>query len=106
MQSTAPPTGSDGGSLLSIVGLTKAFTGTLALDRVDFDLRRGEIHALLGQNGAGKSTLIKILAGVYPPLRGEIRFDGKTVHPAAEKLSINFIHQDLGLVDTMSVAEN
>lgn len=92
--------------LLSITGLTKAFTGTLALDRVDFEVRAGEIHALLGQNGAGKSTLIKILAGVYAPLAGEIRLDGKLVGPTSQKLPINFIHQDLGLVDTMSVAEN
>jgi ribose transport system ATP-binding protein len=92
--------------LLSISGLTKAFPGTLALNGVDFDLRRGEIHALLGQNGAGKSTLIKILAGVYEATRGQIRLAGSVVHPSVERLSINFIHQDLGLVDSMSVAEN
>jgi len=93
-------------ALLSVAGLTMAFTGTLALDGVDFDVRRGEIHALLGQNGAGKSTLIKILAGVHRPLLGEIRIAGRLVEPAAEKLPINFIHQDLGLVDALTVAEN
>jgi ribose transport system ATP-binding protein len=92
--------------LLSISGLTKAFPGTLALDDVDFDLKRGEIHALLGQNGAGKSTLIKILAGVYEATRGQIRLAGSVVNPSVQRLSINFIHQDLGLVDSMSVSEN
>jgi ribose transport system ATP-binding protein len=94
------------GPLLSISGLTKSFTATLALDAVDFDVRRGEVHALLGQNGAGKSTLIKILAGVYPADAGEIRFDSHIVKPGIEWLPITFIHQDLGLVDWMTVAEN
>jgi len=93
-------------SVLAIAGLTKRFTGTLALDRVDFDLRRGEVHALLGQNGAGKSTLIKILAGVYAADAGELRFAGRPVDPATEKLPIAFIHQELGLVEWMTVAEN
>ena len=92
--------------LLAIAGLTKRFTGTLALDHVDFDLHRGEVHALLGQNGAGKSTLIKILAGVYPPDAGEIRLEGRVVRPGMEPLPIAFIHQELGLVDWMTVAEN
>ena len=93
--------------VLQITGLTKAFTGTLALDRRSTSsCERGEVHALLGQNGAGKSTLIKILAGVYSPDGGEIRLHGDPVAPAAGRLPINFIHQDLGLVDTMTVAEN
>src|SRR5258708_38947839 len=86
------------GELLDVVGLTKRFAGTLALDGVDFSVRRGEVHALLGQNGAGKSTLIKILAGVYAPDGGEIRFEGRPVEPAAAPPPIAFIHQDLGLV--------
>ncbi len=92
--------------LLSISGLSKAFPGTLALKDVDLDVGSGEIHALLGQNGAGKSTLIKILAGVYGYDRGEIRLSGSLVEPATMKLPINFIHQDLGLVESITVAEN
>jgi ribose transport system ATP-binding protein len=94
------------GPLLEVVGLSKHFTGTLALDEIDFDLRRGEVHALLGQNGAGKSTLIKILAGVYAPDAGEIRFNDRRVDPDVDRLPITFIHQELGLVDWMTVAEN
>jgi ribose transport system ATP-binding protein len=94
------------GPLLDVTGLTKRFTGTLALDHIDFDLRGGEIHALLGQNGAGKSTLIKILAGVYTPDAGSIRFDDRLVRPTIGALPIAFIHQDLGLVEWMTVAEN
>jgi ribose transport system ATP-binding protein len=93
-------------TLLAVAGLTKRFTGTLALDRVDFDVQPGEVHALLGENGAGKSTLIKILAGVHRADHGEIRLHGHIIDPVAEKLPIAFIHQDLGLVDTMTVAEN
>ena len=92
--------------LLSISGLSKAFPGALALNDVDFDVGSGEIHALLGQNGAGKSTLIKILAGAYGYDRGEIRLSGSRVEPATMKLPINFIHQDLGLVESTTVAEN
>ncbi len=91
---------------LSIRGLSKHFAGTVALDEVDFDLVRGEIHALLGENGAGKSTLIKILASVYEADGGTVRLEGNLVDPKQDSLPIAFIHQDLGLVDTMSVAEN
>jgi len=99
---------SDGGPalLLAMTGLVKRFTGTLALDHVDYNVRRGEVHALLGQNGAGKSTLIKILAGVYEADAGEILYAGKPVHPGTDALPIAFIHQDLGLVEWMTVAEN
>jgi ribose transport system ATP-binding protein len=89
-----------------MTGLVKRFTGTLALDRVDFDVHRGEVHALLGQNGAGKSTLIKVLAGVYQADAGDIVFDGKPSRPGADALPIAFIHQDLGLVEWMTIAEN
>jgi ribose transport system ATP-binding protein len=92
--------------LLELTGIVKQFTGTLALNGVDLEVKGGEIHALLGQNGAGKSTLIKILAGIYPPTAGVIRWRGEAVDPTATHLPITFIHQDLGLVDSMTVAEN
>ncbi len=95
----------DAAPLLMMRGITKRFTATLALDEVDFDVRRGEAHALLGQNGAGKSTLIKILAGVYEADAGEILIGGRPA-PGGAPSSISFIHQDLGLVEWMSVAEN
>jgi len=106
---TILPSSEDGASsaaLLEMRGITKRFTGTLALDAVNFTVKRGEVHALLGQNGAGKSTLIKILAGVYAGDGGEIRYAGAAVDPEMHKLPIAFIHQDLGLVDSMTVAEN
>jgi ribose transport system ATP-binding protein len=92
--------------LLAVRGLVKRFTATLALDEVDFELRRGEVHALLGQNGAGKSTLIKILAGVYDADAGDIQFAGRSALPGKDLLPIAFIHQDLGLVEGMTIAEN
>jgi ribose transport system ATP-binding protein len=95
-----------GPEILSLRGLAKRFTGTVALDGVDFDVRAGEVHALLGENGAGKSTLIKILAGVYRADQGTFAFRGQPVDPQRDKLPITFIHQDLGLVDTMTAAEN
>jgi len=98
--------GNDAAPLLEMRGVTKRFTGTLALDDVNFSVKRGEVHALLGQNGAGKSTLIKILAGVYPGDGGEILYGGAAADPETQTLPIAFIHQDLGLVDSMTVAEN
>jgi ribose transport system ATP-binding protein len=91
---------------LSLRGMSKAFGGTLALDDVSFDLPRGEVLALLGQNGAGKSTVIKLLAGVHRPDRGEMMLDGRPHDPRTAKGSIAFIHQDLGLIEWMTVAEN
>ncbi len=91
--------------ILETRGLVKRFGGTVALDRVDFAVRPGEVHALLGENGAGKSTLIKILAGVHRPDGGEILDHGRP-HPLGRPFPAAFIHQDLGLIDTMSVMEN
>ncbi len=91
---------------LSLRGMMKAFGGTLAVNNVSFDLPRGEILALLGQNGAGKSTIIKMLAGVYRPDAGEMYLDGAPHDPRSKGHSIAFIHQDLGLIEWMTVAEN
>ena len=96
--------------ILSASGISKSFPGVRALDDVSFTLRKGEVHALCGENGAGKSTLMKILAGVYQPDGGSIRFDGRDValtDPlAAKQLGILLIHQELSLVPELSVAEN
>jgi ribose transport system ATP-binding protein len=91
--------------LLSIRGLTKQFAGTLALDGVDFAVESGEIHALVGENGAGKSTLIKILAGVHTADAGDVYLHGEPL-ASYPRPPISFIHQDLGLVGAMTVAEN
>jgi ribose transport system ATP-binding protein len=91
---------------LTIRGLSKAFGATQALRDVDLELPRGEILALLGQNGAGKSTLVKVLAGVVKPDAGEIRIDGELHELDRGGPSIAFIHQDLGLIEWMTVAEN
>ena len=92
--------------VVAITGLQKRFGGTVALSEVDLTVLGGEIHALLGANGAGKSTLIKILAGVHRPDEGEISIRGRTLQDAIEGKRLSFVHQDLGLVDSMSVGEN
>jgi len=93
-------------TLVSVRGATKRFGATTALTGVDLDVRAGRILALLGQNGAGKSTLIKILANVYRADEGEITVGGDPLESAAARERIAFIHQDLALVEWMSVAEN
>ena len=97
---------SAGDALLAVRGISKQFGGTRALDDVSLAVNAGEIVALLGENGAGKSTLIKILAGVYPLDAGSVGFRGRDVTGALRRLPIAFIHQDLGLIDWMTVAEN
>jgi ribose transport system ATP-binding protein len=93
--------------LLEVRGITKSFPGTLALDDFDLEVRAGEVHALLGENGAGKSTFIKILAGIHAADGGEIRLAGAPLrHGAGAPAGVAFIHQDLALVDSMSVMEN
>ena len=97
-------------ALLEIRGVGKSFPGVVALSEVDFTVRRGEIHALLGENGAGKSTLIKVLTGVHPPDQGALRLDGNPIRAAspreAEQLGISTVYQEVNLVPAMSVAEN
>jgi ribose transport system ATP-binding protein len=95
-----------GAPLLRVRGLVKQLGGTLAVNNVDFDVERGEIHALLGANGAGKTTLIKVLAGIYQPDRGEIALNGRPLAGYDAKPPIAFIHQELGLISWMTVAEN
>ncbi|HCJ7416428.1 TPA: sugar ABC transporter ATP-binding protein, partial [Enterobacter hormaechei subsp. xiangfangensis] len=88
-------------TLIQMTCITKRFPGVLALNQVDFDLRCGEVHALLGENGAGKSTLMKILSGVYQPDAGEIRFEGQSVSfsdpLSAQHAGITIIHQEFNL---------
>ena len=96
--------------LLEVRGLKKAFPGVQALNGVNFDLRPGEVHALVGENGAGKSTLIKILSGAYSPDEGKIMVDGQeyqgfTPHQA-QALGIRTIYQERNLVPDLTVAEN
>src|ERR1700733_11803812 len=93
-------------AIVAMTSIVKTFGGTQAVNQVDFAVAPGEVHALLGGNGAGKSTLIKVLAGVYAADAGEIRVHDKLVDPRTDKLPIAFIHQDLALVEWMSVAEN
>ncbi|MFB8182435.1 sugar ABC transporter ATP-binding protein [Streptomyces sp. NPDC055966] len=94
------------GALVRIRGLVKRFGGTLALDGVDLDVRAGSVLALLGPNGAGKSTLIKVLAGVHQADAGRITVAGHPLGSHAASSGMSFIHQDLGLVEWMTIAEN
>jgi ribose transport system ATP-binding protein len=98
-------------ALLSIGNLTKTFPGDVALDQVDFEVGRGETHALLGQNGSGKSTLIKILAGYHQPDPGWTAEFGMIPLElgngrAAMHAGLRFVHQDLGLVESVDTVEN
>ena len=96
--------------LLELKGITKRFPGVVANDSVDFDLRQGEVHALLGENGAGKSTLMNVLYGLYRPDEGEILMRGEPValHSPndAIELGIGMVHQHFMLIPVMTVAEN
>jgi len=97
-------------TLLSVQGLTKVFPGVIALDNIDFDLRKGEIHALVGENGAGKSTFAKILAGAYTPTKGDIYLNGRKVNIRdplhALNLGIGMVYQERDLVPYFTAIEN
>lgn len=101
---------SEPGPLLTMSGVVKRFPGVTALDHVDFDLRRGEVHALMGENGAGKSTLIKVLTGVHPPDAGLVSLEGREIAPRspddAVRLGISTVYQEVNLAPNLSVAEN
>lgn len=108
-QSSGPAMASDE-VLIAVSGVTKTFPGTVALDHVDFEVRRGEIHALLGANGAGKTTLMMILSGVYQPDAGAVLVGGRGVRIQgpyqAQQLGIGTVFQELSLVPGLSIAEN
>jgi ABC-type sugar transport system ATPase subunit len=97
-------------TLLEVRGLTRRFPGIMALNQVDFDVRAGEVHALVGENGAGKSTMINILAGVLPSSGGQVLVDGNPVlfhNPVdAQRAGLSVIFQEFNLLPHLSVAEN
>jgi simple sugar transport system ATP-binding protein len=97
-------------AVLQMTGISKSFPGVRALSGVDFTVRAGEVHALMGENGAGKSTLVKVLTGVYPRDGGEVRFDGRPINPRspqdAEACGISTVYQEINLIPELSVAEN
>jgi general nucleoside transport system ATP-binding protein len=96
--------------VLQAKGIVKRFPGVLANDHVDFELRKGEVHVLLGENGAGKTTLMNILYGLYKPDEGELFVDGQPIHPDspgdAIKHGIGMVHQHFMLIPVFSVTEN
>jgi len=96
--------------ILSLKGIVKHFPGVVANNHVDFELRKGEIHTLLGENGAGKTTLVNILYGLYTPDEGRITISGKQaiIHSPADALAygIGMVHQHFMLIPIMSIAEN
>jgi ribose transport system ATP-binding protein len=100
----------DNGIILKMDRIRKTFPGVVALDDIHFELRKGEVHVLLGENGAGKSTLVKIISGAYQKSEGEVfLFDKETNirNPKhAQQLGISIIYQELNLVPHLSVGEN
>jgi ABC-type sugar transport system ATPase subunit len=97
-------------AILTMQGITKAYPGVIAVNNVDFDLRAGEVHALIGENGAGKTTLMKILSGVIPKDRGTIHLKGHEIHLAnpldAQQAGISIIYQERSLTPSLNAAQN
>jgi ABC-type sugar transport system ATPase subunit len=100
----------DSTPILAAHGIVKRFGGVQALGGVDFDVRAGEVHALVGENGAGKSTLIKILGGLHKPTEGRIELRSKRVSfsgpLASQRAGIGVVAQEFTLVPKLSIAEN
>src|SRR5512141_2063825 len=100
----------DAQNIIQMQGISKAFPGVVALENVDFSLRKGEIHALMGENGAGKSTLIKVLTGVEQPDKGTIEMDGKLIQVRSpqhsQELGISTVYQEVNLCTNITIAEN
>ena len=98
--------------ILVMKNITKEFPGVKALDNVNLEVERGEIHALVGENGAGKSTLMNVLSGTYPygSYTGDIIYNGEVCRfntlKDSEKLGIVIIHQELALIPELSIGEN
>ena len=96
--------------ILKMENIEKRFSGVHALKSVQFELRAGEVHALMGENGAGKSTLVKILCGIYKRDGGEVTYFSKPVHFAniaeSQKAGISVIHQELNMMNHLTVAQN
>src|ERR1700761_8258638 len=96
--------------ILLLEGITKVYSGTVALRSADFEIRKGAVHVLVGENGAGKSTMMKIIAGVEAPTSGRILLDGREAHFAntsdAIAAGVGMVFQELNLFGNLTVAEN
>ena len=100
----------DNDYILEINNVSKSFPGVKALDNINLKIKRGEVHALVGENGAGKTTLIRIISGIYKADEGTVTYNGKDItntnpHESIER-GISSVHQDFRMVETLSVAEN
>ena len=96
--------------ILTMKGIDKSFPGVHALDHVDLEVRKGEVHALMGENGAGKSTLMKVLTGIYSKDSGTITYEGREIEftnpREAQDAGIVIVHQELNMMGHLTVAQN